>query len=91
MKHQAAKRWVAAVNQWSQLGEWDFLVCREPQLLDKDFTDLIRARKAHARERATHIHAQAEAEAKRLRSLGWEQADFARALRTGGVLGIKDG
>lgn len=79
-----------SMGKGGQLGEWDFLVCREPQLLDKDFTDLIRARKAHIRERATHIHAQAEAEAKRLRSLGWEQADFARALRTGGVLGIKD-
>jgi len=81
VKHQAAKRWVSAVNQWGQLGEWDFLVCREPQLLDKDFTDLIRARKAHTHERAMHIRARAEAEAKRLRSLGWEQADFARALR----------
>jgi type III restriction enzyme len=32
-KHQAAKRWVAAVNHWGKLGRWDFLVCREPQRL----------------------------------------------------------
>ena len=81
VKHQAAKRWVSAVNHWGQLGEWDFLVCREPQLLDKGFADLIRARNARIRERATHVRVQAEAEAERLRSLGWEQVDFARALR----------
>ena len=32
-KHQAARRWVAAVNHWAGLGRWEFLVCREPQLL----------------------------------------------------------
>ncbi|HSF48098.1 MAG TPA: hypothetical protein VLA73_07035, partial [Burkholderiales bacterium] len=32
-KHQAARRWVAAVNYWGKLGRWDFLVCREPQQL----------------------------------------------------------
>ena len=32
-KHQAAKRWVAAVNHWGRLGQWDFLVCRDPQRL----------------------------------------------------------
>jgi len=26
-KHQAAQRWVSAVNHWGILGEWDFLVC----------------------------------------------------------------
>jgi len=28
---QAGRRWVSAVNRWSRLGEWDFLVCRDPQ------------------------------------------------------------
>lgn len=32
-KHQAAKRWISAVNNWKKLGKWDFLVCRNPQLL----------------------------------------------------------
>jgi len=34
-KHQAARRWVTAVNHWGRLGGWDFLVCRDPQLLPK--------------------------------------------------------
>ena len=32
-KHQAAHRWVQAVNNWGQLGRWAFLVCRDPQRL----------------------------------------------------------
>ena len=32
-KHQAARRWVHAVNNWGKLGQWDFLVCRDPQRL----------------------------------------------------------
>jgi type III restriction enzyme len=32
-KHQAARRWVSAVNNWGKLGRWDFLVCRDPQQL----------------------------------------------------------
>ena len=32
-KHQAAKRWVRAVNNWGKLGHWDFLVCHDPQKL----------------------------------------------------------
>jgi type III restriction enzyme len=35
-KHQAAKRWVSAVNNWGELGQWDFHVCREPALLRKE-------------------------------------------------------
>jgi type III restriction enzyme len=42
-KHQAAKRWVSAVNHWGKLGEWDFLVCREPQQLGDGFSKLITA------------------------------------------------
>jgi type III restriction enzyme len=40
-KHNAAKRWVSAVNNWKQLGHWDFHVCRNPQLLDKELRYLI--------------------------------------------------
>ena len=40
-KHQAAKRWVSAVNHWGRLGQWDFLVCREPQRLGEGFTRLV--------------------------------------------------
>jgi type III restriction enzyme len=32
-KHQAAQRWVSAVNNWGRLGQWDFFVCRDPQTL----------------------------------------------------------
>lgn len=43
-KQQAAKRWVSAVNYWARLGEWDFLVCREPQRLAEDLAKLIASR-----------------------------------------------
>lgn len=32
-KHQAAKRWRDAVNNWGKLGQWTFHVNRDPQLL----------------------------------------------------------
>ena len=35
-KHQAAKRWITAVNKWGQLGRWEFHVCRNPQMLGKE-------------------------------------------------------
>ena len=34
-KHQAARRWITAVNHWRRLGRWDFLVCRDPQRLPR--------------------------------------------------------
>ena len=40
-KHQAARRWIGAVNNWGQLGEWDFLVCRDPQQLGHELESLI--------------------------------------------------
>ena len=43
-KHNAAKRWVEAVNNWGQLGKWAFHVCRNPQLLDKEMEYLVRAK-----------------------------------------------
>jgi hypothetical protein len=32
-KYQASRRWVSAVNNWGRLGSWDFMVCRDPQIL----------------------------------------------------------
>lgn len=43
-KHQAAKRWVSAVNHWGRLGEWDFLVCRDPQHLGNALREMLAAR-----------------------------------------------
>jgi len=34
-KHQAAKRWVSAVNRVGRLGRWRFVVCKDPQLLER--------------------------------------------------------
>jgi type III restriction enzyme len=39
-KHQAARRWVSAVNHWGQLGHWAFHVCRDPQLLTQQLMEL---------------------------------------------------
>ncbi len=32
-KHEGAKRWVSAVNNWGKFGKWDFHVCHNPQRL----------------------------------------------------------
>jgi type III restriction enzyme len=47
-KHNAAKRWVEAVNNWGQLRRWAFHVCRNPQLLDKEMEYLARAESARS-------------------------------------------
>jgi hypothetical protein len=31
---KAARRWIAAVNNWGKLGRWTFQVCRDPQVLE---------------------------------------------------------
>ncbi len=41
-KHQAAQRWVSAVNHWGQLGLWRFHVCRDPQMLGRELEWCIR-------------------------------------------------
>jgi type III restriction enzyme len=41
-KYQAAQRWVSAVNNWGQLGRWDFHVCLNPQMLGHDLQRLLR-------------------------------------------------
>ena len=40
-KHAAAKRWISAVNNWGKLKKWDFLVCRDPQLLGNMLKELV--------------------------------------------------
>jgi type III restriction enzyme len=40
-KHQAARRWVSAVNHWGQLGHWAFHACRDPQRLSEELTALL--------------------------------------------------
>ena len=39
-KHDAAKRWVSAANNWGQQGRWTFHVCRDPALLGKELLNL---------------------------------------------------
>ncbi len=80
-KHQAAKRWVSAVNHWGRLGEWDFLVCHEPQRLADGLAKLVAARRVRLKAVVVRLQLEAEHELSRLRSLGWTQIDFARALR----------
>ena len=80
-KHQAARRWVQAVNNWSQLGEWEFIVCRDPQQLRRQLESLTAARDARIRDAAAKLRQEATRDVQRLRSLGWTQADFAQALR----------
>jgi type III restriction enzyme len=54
-KHQAARRWVSAVNHWGRLGEWDFLVCREPQRLGEMLRKLIAGRSQRIGDVAEHL------------------------------------
>jgi type III restriction enzyme len=39
-KHQAARRWVTAINNWGRLGTWDFVPCCDPQLLPGQLASL---------------------------------------------------
>ena len=40
-KHEAARRWVAAVNHWGRLGRWRFHVCHDPQLLGRELEGMV--------------------------------------------------
>ncbi|HET7035811.1 MAG TPA: DEAD/DEAH box helicase family protein [Thermomicrobiaceae bacterium] len=40
-KHEAAGRWIKAVNHWGQLGRWRFHVCKNPQLLERELAWLV--------------------------------------------------
>jgi type III restriction enzyme len=48
-KHNAARRWVTAVNNWGEEGRWIFHVCRNPQLLDQELA-FIQAHKRAPRD-----------------------------------------
>ena len=39
-KHEAARKWVSAVNNWGQMGKWDFHVCYNPHTLGQELKDL---------------------------------------------------
>lgn len=41
-KHEAARRWISAVNNWGQLGRWQFHVCRDPELLHHELVEIVR-------------------------------------------------
>lgn len=40
-KHDAAKRWISAVNNWGRLGQWRFHVCRDPAVLLEEVVRLL--------------------------------------------------
>ena len=40
-KHEAARKWVSAVNNWGQMGKWDFHVCYNPHTLGQELKDLV--------------------------------------------------
>jgi len=42
-KHQAAQRWVTAVNNLADFGKWDFLVCRDVECLLEKLGELVGA------------------------------------------------
>lgn len=39
-KHQAARRWISAVNRWGRAGHWDLLICRDPQQVGQQLAEL---------------------------------------------------
>jgi type III restriction enzyme len=43
-KHEGARRWVRAVNNWGKLGRWAFHVCRNPQMLERELAYLMQQR-----------------------------------------------
>jgi type III restriction enzyme len=43
-KHDSARRWVSAVNNWGKLGIWDVHVCRNPQVLERELRHLLTSR-----------------------------------------------
>ncbi len=57
-KHQAAKRWVSAVNHWGRLGRWCFAVCWDPQRLGEKLRPLAAANSANSASAASALAAQ---------------------------------
>lgn len=42
IKHSAAHKWVAAVNNWGELGQWGFHVCYDPNKLSRELKKLYK-------------------------------------------------
>jgi type III restriction enzyme len=42
-KHDAARRWISAVNNWGKLGIWDLHMNRNPQMLERELEYVISA------------------------------------------------
>ena len=43
-KHDSARRWISAVNNWGKLGKWDLHVCRNPQILERELQYVLSSR-----------------------------------------------
>jgi type III restriction enzyme len=43
-KHDSARRWISAVNNWGKLGTWDLHVCRNPQMLERELQYVLSGR-----------------------------------------------
>ncbi len=61
-KHDAARRWISAVNNWGQLGRWELHVCRSPQMLEKQLVSLCAQMKPTSPETANGSGASLELE-----------------------------
>lgn len=42
-KHQAARRWVTAIDNWGRLGVWDFIICRNLPLIRRQIAQMAGA------------------------------------------------
>jgi hypothetical protein len=40
-KHQAAQRWVTAVNNWGKLGRWAFHINHDQQMLGQELKSIL--------------------------------------------------
>lgn len=49
-KHDAARRWISAVNNLAQFGQWHLHVCRSPQTLEKQIASLYSTEKVASAE-----------------------------------------
>ncbi|HTW69118.1 MAG TPA: hypothetical protein VME47_04450 [Acetobacteraceae bacterium] len=56
-KHEAARRWVRAVNNWGKLGRWAFHVCRNPSMLERELAAIAKAARKGADEPVTYAAA----------------------------------
>ncbi len=77
------------MNDWRRLGEWAFRFCRDPQQIGQEIETSSADRDARIREAARKLRADASRDVEMLRSRGWTQADFARALHE--MLGSGEG